>query len=87
MLVEVVLVDVVVVVVPQPLHVLAHDSKNGSQRSAANTSWHLAKGKVFAIPSHLYNVEEVVEVLVSQPLQVCSHLPGTIEHKPCDKIV
>ena len=35
---EVVLVDVVVVVVSQPLHVLAHDSKNESQRSAANNS-------------------------------------------------
>ena len=37
-LVEVVLVDVVLVVVSQPLHVLAHDLKKESHRSAANTS-------------------------------------------------
>ena len=39
-LVEVVLVDVVVVVVSQPLHVLAHDSKKESHKSAANNCWH-----------------------------------------------
>ena len=36
--VDVVLVDVVLVVVSQPLHVLAHESKKGSHRSAANNS-------------------------------------------------
>ena len=36
--VELVLVDVVVVVVSQPLHVLAHESKKESHRSAANNS-------------------------------------------------
>ena len=35
-LVGVVLVDVLVVVVSQPLHVLAQDSKNESHRFAAN---------------------------------------------------
>ena len=36
--VDVVLVDVVLVVVSQPLHVLAHESKKDSHRSAANNS-------------------------------------------------
>ena len=36
--VDVVLVDVVVVVVSQPLQVLAQDSKKESHRSAANNS-------------------------------------------------
>ena len=36
--VELVLVDVVVVVVSQPLQVLAHESKKESHRSAANNS-------------------------------------------------
>ena len=92
-----VLVDVVVVVVSQPLHVLAHESKNESHRSAANNCWHLAKGKVFVLLTHLSKVVVVdvvlvevvvVEVVVvSHPLHVLSHLPGTLEHKPCDKIV
>ena len=82
-----VLVDVVVVVVSQPLHVLAHESKNESHRSAANNCWHLAKDKVFAFPSHRCNVVLVDVVVVSHPLHVLSHSPGTFEHKPCDKIV
>ena len=92
-----VLVDVVVVVVSQPLHVLAHESKNESHRSLANNCWHLAKGKVFVFPSHRCNVvvvDVVVVVIVvvnvvvvSHPLHVLSHSPGTFEHKPCDKIV
>ena len=79
--------DVVVVVVSQPLQVLKHDSKKESHRSAANTSRHLAKGKMFALPSHLCNVVDVVVVVVSQPLHVLSHSPGTLEHKPCAKMV
>ena len=82
-----VLVDVVVVVVSQPLQVLAHDSKKESHRSAANNSWHLATGKVFAFPLHLCNVVDVVVVVVSHPLHVLSHSPGTLEHKPCAKTV
>ena len=92
-----VLVDVVVVVVSQPLHVLAHESKNESHKSAANNCWHLAKDKEFVFPSHRCNVMVVdvvvvvivvVEVVVvSHPLQVLSHSPGTLEHNPCVKIV
>ena len=82
-----VLVDVVVVVVSQPLHVLAHDSKKESHKSAANNSWHLAKGKAFVFPSHRCNVVDVDVVVVSHPLHVLSHSPATLEHKPCAKIV
>ena len=85
--VEVVLVDVVVVMMSQPLHVLAHDSKKESHRLPANNFWHLAKGKVFVFPSHRCNVVVVDVVVVSHPLHVLSHLPGTLEHNPCDKIV
>ena len=85
--VELVLVDVVVVVVSQPLHVLAHDSKNESHRSAANNSSHCAKGKVLILPLHLSVVVEVdvvvVDVVVvSHPLHVLSHSPGTRAHNP-----
>ena len=96
-LVEVVLVDVVVVMMSQPLHVLAHESKKEAHRSPANNCWHLAKGKVFVLLTHLSKVVVVdvvlVEVVVvdvvvvSHPLHVLSHLPGTLEHNPCDKIV
>jgi hypothetical protein len=90
--VEVVLVDVVVVVVSQPLQVLAHDSKKESHRSAANNSWHFAKGKVLILPLHLSVVVEVDVVLVdvvvvSHPLQVltqCVMLATRLSHKPCD---
>ena len=42
---------------------------------------------MFAFPAHLCNVVDVVVVVVSQPLHVLSHSPGTLEHKPCVKIV
>ena len=82
-----VLVDVVVVVVSQPLHVLAHESKKEAHRSPANNCWHLSKGKVFVFPSQRCNVVLVDVVVVSHPLHVLSQSPGTLEHKPCDKIV
>ena len=92
-----VLVDVVVVMMSQPLHVLAHESKKESHRSPANNCWHLAKGKEFVFPSHRYNVvvvDVVVVVIVvvnvvvvSHPLHVLSHSPGRLEHNPCAKIV
>jgi hypothetical protein len=64
-LVEVVLVDVVVVVVSQPVHVLAHCVEKELHRSAANNSWHLAKGNVFLLFAHLSVVVVVlVDVLV-----------------------
>ena len=60
-----VLVDVVVVVVSQPVHVLAHCAEKELQRSAANNSWHLAKGNVFLLFAHLFGVDVVVvDVLV-----------------------
>ena len=42
---------------------------------------------MFAFPSHLCNVVDVVVVVVSRPLHVLSHLPGRLEHKPCARIV
>ena len=42
---------------------------------------------MFFLPRHLCNVVEVVVVVVSHPLHVLSHLPGTLAHKPCAKIV
>ena len=86
-LVGVVLVDVLVVVVSQPLHVLAQDSKNESHRSAANNSWHCVKGKVLTFPMHLSDVVDVVVVVVSHPLHVLSQSPGTLAHNPCAKMV
>ena len=71
--VDVVLVDVVVVVVSQPLQVLTQDSMKESHRSAANNSWHCSKGKVLILPLHLSEVVDVVVVVVSQPLHVLSH--------------
>ena len=60
-----VLVDVVVVVVSQPVHVLAHCAEKELHRSAANNSWHLAKGNVFLLFAHLSVVVVVlVDVLV-----------------------
>ena len=59
------LVDVVVVVVSHPVHVLAHCAEKELQRSAANNSWHLAKGNVFLLFAHLSVVVVVlVDVLV-----------------------
>ena len=59
------LVEVVVLVVSQPLHVLAHCAEKELQRSAANNSWHLAKGNVFLLFAHLFGVDVVVvDVLV-----------------------
>ena len=60
-----VLVEVVVVVVSQPLHVLAHCAEKEAQRSANNNCWHLANGKVFVLFTHLSGVDVVVvDVLV-----------------------
>ena len=60
-----VLVEVVVVVVSQPLHVLAHCVEKELQRSAANNSWHLANGNVFLLFAHSCVVDVVVvDVLV-----------------------
>ena len=89
---RVVLVDVVVVVVSQPLQVLAHESKKESHRSAANNSSHCASGKVLILPLHLsvvvvVDVVVVDVVVVSHPLHVLSHSPGTLAHNPCAKIV
>ena len=42
---------------------------------------------MFVFPSHLCTVVDVVVLVVSHPLHVLSHSPGTIEHKPCVKIV
>ena len=81
------LVDVVVVVVSQPLQVLAHDSKKESHRSAANNSSHCAKGKVLILPLHISDVVVVDVVVVSHPLHVLSHSPGTLAHNPCANIV
>ena len=85
--VDVVLVDVVEVVVSQPLHVLAHESKKDSHRSAANNSWHCAKGKVLILPLHLSVVVVVDVVVVSHPLHVLSHSPDTVAHNPWAKII
>ena len=82
-----VLVDVVVVMMSQPLHVLAHESKKESHRLPANNFWHLVRGKVFFFPSQRCNVVLVDVVVVSHPLHVLSHSPGTFEHKPSAKIV
>ena len=86
-IVELVLVDVLVVVVSQPLQVLAHDSKKESHRSTANSSSHCAKGKVLILPLQLSAVVEVDVVVVSHPLHVLSHSPGTLAHNPWTKIV
>ena len=60
-----VLVEVVVVEVSQPVHVLAHCAEKDLQRSAANNSWHLANGNVFLLFAHLFGVDVVVvDVLV-----------------------
>ena len=85
--VDVVLVDVVDVVVSQPLHVLAHDSKKAPHRSAANNPWHCANGKVLVLPLHRCVVVVVDVVVVSQPLHVLSHSPGTLAHNPFAEIV
>ena len=79
--------DVVVVVVSQPLHVLAHASKNELHRFAANNCLHCDKGNVFVLLAHLCNVVVVDVVVVSHPLQVLSHSPGTLSHKPWAKMV
>ena len=71
--VDVVLVDVLVVVVSQPLQVLAQDSEKEPHRSAANKSWHCSKGKVLTLPLHPSDVVVVVVVVVSQSLHVLSH--------------
>ena len=71
--VDVVLVDVVVVVVSHPLHVLAQDSEKEPHRSAANNSSHCDKGNLLILPLHLSVVVVVVVVVVSHPLHVLSH--------------
>ena len=43
--------------------------------------------KVVVVDVVLVEVVVVEVVVVSHPLHVLSHLPGTLEHKPCDKIV
>ena len=82
-----VLVDVVDVVVSQPLQVLAHDSKKESHRSAANNSSHCDKGKILILPLHLLDVVVVDVVVVSHPLHVLSHSFGALAHNPCAKII
>ena len=67
-LVNVTLLDVVVVVVSQPLHVLAHCSEKESHRSPVDNFWHCANENVFVLFTHLSAVDVVlvddVEVLV-----------------------
>ena len=59
------LVEVVVVVLSQPLHVLAHCTEKELHRSAPNNSWHFANGNLFALFAHLSTVDVVlVDVLV-----------------------
>ena len=62
--VGVVLVDVVVVVVSQSLHVLAQDSKKKSHRLAANNSWHCRKGSLLTLSVHIFDVAIVLVTLV-----------------------
>ena len=42
---------------------------------------------MFAFLLHLCTVVDVVVVVVSHPLHVLSHSPGTLEHKPCAKTI
>ena len=68
---RVVLVDVVVVVVSHPLHVLAHCTEKDPHKSSANNSWHCPNGNVFVLPTHMCGVEVVlVDVLVVNVLVV-----------------
>ena len=119
-------VDVVLVVVSHPLHVLSHPpgATRVLHKPLAKIAWHEISSRVFVFLSQrsvvvvvevviVVEVVTVVEVLVvvlvevvyvvvlvlevvdvdvlvvvvSHPLHVLSHSPGTLAHNPCDKIV
>ena len=79
-----VLVEVVVVVVSQPLHVLAHCAEKELQRSEANNSWHLANGNVFLLFAHL---SVVVVVLVDVLVDVDDVDVVDVEDEDVDEVV